>query len=132
MSDPILQSSVPSGHAVARPAVVGWYKAYLGFLVFLFLLVVGAGVAILFAPLSPEDLDGMPKELMAGICIGGGLVMLIPSIIGFFLPRSKGASIFHLVMICIGLTGCTLVFSIPLLIFWIKPEVKDWYTQGRQ
>ena len=132
MSDPILQSAVPPSRTVAKPAVIGWYKAYLGFLVFLFLVVTGAGIFLWVAPLSPEDLDDMPKELMAGIYIGSGAVMLILSLVGFFLPRAKGAWVFHLVMICIGLTGCTLVFSIPLLIFWLKPEVKDWYTQGRE
>ncbi|WP_211325572.1 hypothetical protein [Roseimicrobium gellanilyticum] len=31
------------------------------------------------------------------------------------------------VLICIGFTGCTLPFFIPLLIFWLKPEVKAYY-----
>lgn len=131
MSHSVLEPANPPSQPVAKPPVVGWYKAYLGFLTFLFLLVVAVGVVFFVAPISPDDLDGMPPELMGGIYLGSGIVMSIPCIVGFFLPRSKGAWIFHLVMICIGLSGCTIFFSVPLLIFWLKPEVKDWYSAGR-
>jgi hypothetical protein len=99
---PILSSS---GRAVARPAVVGWYKAYLGFLVFLFLLLVGAGVAILFGTFVTRRSRWYAERANGWHIHWWWTGDVDPSIIGFFLPRSKGAWIFHLVMICIGLTG---------------------------
>ena len=112
------------------PKVIVWYKVYLGVLSFLFFLVAAAGVFFLLAPLSAEDLDGMPPEIMGGIYLVMGLIFLIPVVIAFFLPKTPGAWIYHLVMICIGMTGCTLVASILLLIFWIKPDVKGYFGKN--
>lgn len=97
----------------------------------MFLCVVGVGVAFLsgLIPLTAEDLDGMPVQLLGGIYLGLGLVFLVPFVVAFFLPRRRWTWIYHLVMICIGMTGCTIVASIPLLIFWIKPDVKAYFNQ---
>lgn len=114
----------------ARPQVVVWYKAYLAFLLLLFLFAAGMGALILFGGfLSAEDLDGVPPQIMGGIYLVTGLIFALPCVIGFFLRPSKAAWVFHMVMICIGLSGCTIVFSVPLLIFWIKPEVKNYFYQ---
>jgi hypothetical protein len=127
MTDPVLQSVPPNLAPVSRPQVVVWYKAYLGFLLFLFLIVVAVGAMFFTDMFDAEDLDGMPPELMGGIYVVMGIVMIIPTVAAFFLPRKRWAWIFHIVMICIGMTGCTVFFSIPLLIFWIKPETKAWF-----
>ena len=125
-----LPPNAPYSASQSAPGVVIWYKVYLGFLAFLFLICVGVGTIPLFLDVSEADLDGLPPALFAGIYMGVGIVFLIPCLVGFFLRRTPGAWIFHLIMICIGMTGCTLVFSIPLLIFWIKPEVKTWYGRN--
>ena len=96
----------------------------------LMLLVVGIGIALIVAPLSAEDLDGMPPDLMGGIYLAMGIVFTIPFLIALFLPRKPWTWIYHIVMICLGMTGCTLVFSIPLLIFWLKPDVKGYYGRS--
>ncbi len=112
------------------PQVVLWYKVYLGFLCFLYFVVMAAGSLPLILDLSEEDLDGMPPMLVAILYVGIGGVFFIVSLIGFFLKRSPGPWVFHLVMICLGMTGCTIIFSIPLLIFWIKPETKMWFGRN--
>ena len=111
------------------PKVILWYKIYLGILGVMYACVAAAGIFLFVAPISADDLDDMEPKLMGGIYTVIGIVMLIPVIVGFFLPRSKGAWIFHLVMICIGMSGCTIAGCIPLLIFWIKPEVKDYFER---
>ncbi|MCF6311480.1 MAG: hypothetical protein L3J39_03430 [Verrucomicrobiales bacterium] len=108
----------------AKPVVLIWYKVYLAFLGFLFLAVAGLGAVLMLAPLEAEDLDGLPPELIGGIYLAMGLLLFAPVAFGFFLPKKPWVWVYHLVMICIGMTGCTIVFSIPLLIFWLKPEVK--------
>ena len=114
-----------------KPPVVNWYWGYVAFLAFLFLLVIGLGSLPLFDILTEEDLDGMPKTLFVGIYMGAGILLLIPTLTAYFLPRRRWAWIYHLVLICIGMTGCTVVFSIPLLIFWIRPEVKAYFDPDR-
>lgn len=111
------------------PKVILWYKVYLGVLGFMYAGVAVMGLIFFFGPFTAEDLDGMEPKLMGGIYATMGIVLLIPFIVGFFLPKSKGAWIYHLVLICIGMSGCTIVGCIPLLIFWIKPEVKDYFER---
>jgi hypothetical protein len=111
-----------------KPAVLVWYKVYLAFMIALMVLVVGVGVFLFFAPIPPEEFDGLSKEIMGGIYIALGIIFAIPPIIALFLPKRPWVWIYHLVMICLGMTGCTIVASIPLLIFWIKPEVKAYFN----
>jgi len=124
--------SQPGGYLPGhKPGVIVWYYVYLVFTCLMFFCVVGVGAAFLsgLIPLTAEDLDGMPPQLIGGIYLGLGLVFLIPFVVAFFLPRRRWVWVYHLVMICIGMTGCTIVASIPLLIFWIKPEVKAYFNQ---
>lgn len=118
-------------HTALKPAVIIWYKLYLAFLAFLFLLVAVGGVFLTLAPISADDLDGISPMLLGIIYLVMGLALAIPVIIGFFLPRKSWVWVYHLVMICIGMTGCTIVFSIPLLIFWLKPEVKTYFGKDK-
>ena len=117
----------PSHSPEQKPAVIVWYKIYLAFLTFLFLFVVAVGGFLMIAPINAEDLDGMPPMIFGIIYMVMGIGLLIPVIAGFFLPKKPWVWVYHLVMICIGMTGCTIVFSIPLLIFWIKPDVKTYF-----
>ena len=41
-----------------------------------------------------------------------------------FLPRKPWVWIYSLIIIGLGMTGCCLPACIPILIFWIKPEVQ--------
>jgi len=109
-----------------RPGVIAWYRAYLAVLVLLFLFSAGAGIVPLVFEIDPEEL-GMPPVAFAAIMTGMGGVLLLLTAAAFFLPRRPWAWIYHIVLICIGMTGCTVGFSIPLLIFWIRPEVKAWF-----
>ena len=128
MSTPTLSVPPSANLPLAKPSVILCYNCYLGFLAFLFLFVIGVGIFFFMGPLGEDDLDGMPPALMGGIYVGMGIALLIPTFLGFFLPRKRWVWVYHLVLICIGMTGCTVVFSIPLLIFWLKPEVKEWYA----
>ena len=71
----------------------------------------------------------MPTEFLGGLYIALGIIFMIPPLVAFFLPKRPWAWVYHLVMICLGMTGCTIVASIPLIIFWIKPEVKQYFNE---
>jgi nitrate/nitrite transporter NarK len=111
------------------PGVIIWYRVYLVLINLLFLFVAGLGAAVTFGwiPVTADDLDGMPPELMGGIYLVLGVAMMIPFVVALFLPRKPWVWVYHMVMICIGMTGCTIVASVPLLIFWLKPDVKGYF-----
>lgn len=115
-----------------KPGVIVWYKVYVGFMILMFLLLAAAG-GVLFAevfPLTAEDLDGMPPKELGILYLALGVIFAIPYLVALFLPRKKWVWVYHMVMICLGMTGCTIVASIPLLIFWLKPEVKAYYDES--
>lgn len=109
------------------PQVVFWYKVYVALNALLYLAITAILAAIgIFAPGALEDELGPAILLfvMAGACTFFALAYLVS--LGF--PRRPWAWVYDLVVICIGFTGCfTLPFSVALLIFWIKPEVKSWF-----
>jgi hypothetical protein len=116
---------------VEEPSVVCWYRVTLGAMAAIYLgCVVLGGVLVRFhreiAAHEPED---EPRVIRFGgvLCIALGILLLAAYVAGFFLPRKPRAWIAHLVLIAIGLTSCcTLPASIPLLVFWLKPEVQAW------
>ncbi|MDF1756127.1 MAG: hypothetical protein P1U89_25295 [Verrucomicrobiales bacterium] len=114
------------------PGAIIWYRVYLVVMCLMFLAVIAGGAVVLSGvfPITAEDLDGMPPQVLGSIYLIMGIAMIIPYALAFFLPRKPWVWIYHLVMICIGMTGCTIVASIPLLIFWLKPDVKGYF--GRQ
>ena len=108
-----------------RPGVVTWFYVYCVCLALLY-----AGLVALFGWLASEgdlsDPDDLPFVLVAVICV--------PLMLAFaaapLLPRRPWVWIYDLVLICIGMSGFTVVACVPLLIFWLKPEAKVWF--GRQ
>lgn len=109
------------------PGVVFWYKVYVvgNALMFFAIAALLAAVGV-FAPASFRDEIGPAMLLfaMAGVCVFFAFAYLV----SIFFPRRPWAWIYDLVVICLGFTGClTLPFSVALLLFWIKPEAKEWF-----
>jgi hypothetical protein len=112
------------------PPVVTWYKVYAGLMAALYLVVLIGGIAMPL--LAPEELDlaadDPPPWVMALIigCVSFPFAALYGA--ALFLPVKPWAWIYHLVLICFGFTSlCCMVVSIPLLIFWVKPETKAYF-----
>lgn len=128
--DPSFPPSTPAVHYNGqKPQVVTWYYVYVVVLCLMFLAVI-VGAALVLAGVFPipeeEQTDATVVSLI--YLIMGGFI-LIPCLVAFFLPRRKWVWIYHMVLICLGLTGCTVVGCIPLLIFWLKPEVKAYFDE---
>jgi hypothetical protein len=110
------------------PPVVIWFKVYAWVLAGLYLLV--AAMSLIFFLVPHQKLEMGPSEaIVAGsICLAMGLfftVACLPPLISGPRPWSW---VYSLVLICVGMTSpCFLPASIPLLIFWLKPEVKTYY-----
>lgn len=109
------------------PPVWKWYVVYCLFMAVLYLLCVAGAAVILLA--DPRSLGFGPAEaIVMGVIFGvTSAVLLIVYATAPLLPRRPWAWVYHLVLICIGMTGCALPASVALLIFWIKPEVKGYF-----
>jgi hypothetical protein len=108
------------------PKVIGWFKVYCGFLCLLYMAV--AALSLLFLLPDPADLKMSPVEArlvgMLLLVLGLGFfgVCLLPLIVR---PR-PWLWVYDLVVICLGMTSaCILPASVPLLIFWLRPDVKQ-------
>jgi hypothetical protein len=125
-----MQEPQPVHYDSSRPPVLVWYRVYAAAMALLYLLCVLGGAAFLVFRDQLADRETPPEAVIIyGVILAGmGLVFAIAYLAAFFLPRARWAWIYHLVMICIGLTSCcTIPASVPLLIFWLKPETQDYF-----
>lgn len=90
------------------------------------------GIVLLY--FREEIAEWPPKDDPAMFLVYGVVLVVMGAVLhtvymtAFFLPRRPWAWIVHLVLISLGLTSCcTLPASIPLLVFWLKPETRLWF-----
>lgn len=109
------------------PPVYTWFVAYCVCMALLYLAAVAMGIVFLFIE-PDQDMSAAEAKLMGALLIILGLVFFVPYAAAPFLPRTNWVWILGLVLICIGLTSaCCLPACIPLLIYWLKPEMKAFY-----
>lgn len=109
------------------PPVYKWYVAYCIVMALLYLFVAAMGFVFLFTQPDPE-MSEAEATVMGILFLVLGLIFFVPYASAAFLPRQSWVWVFGLVLICIGLTSaCCLPVCIPLLIFWLKPEMKAFY-----
>lgn len=111
----------------ATPSVYTWFVVYCILMALLYLTVAVMGIAFMF--IEPDrDMSAAEAKVMGAVVLMVGLVLFVPYALAPFMPRKSWVWVFGLVLICIGLTSaCCLPVCIPLLIFWLKPEVKEFY-----
>ncbi|MEN6306553.1 MAG: hypothetical protein ABFD91_02255 [Anaerohalosphaeraceae bacterium] len=116
--------------AKTRPGVILWFKVYCGLLCLMYFLVMAA--SLIFFLVDPEELETEAGvALIMGVVMaltGGALfaVVLVPLILS---PR-PWLWIYDLIVICLGMTSaCFWPICIPLLIFWLKPETKQYFRK---
>ena len=76
-----------------------------------------------------EELQGDASPIVIGVIYAiMGLVFAIVFAVGLFLPRKPWGWIMGIVLIALGMTSvCCLPATIPLLIFWLKPDAKAYF-----
>lgn len=111
----------------ATPPVYKWFVVYCVCMALLYISLPVIGSVFLFAEPDPE-MSAAEAKFMGVLFIVLGLVFFVPYAAAPFLPRQNWVWILGLVLICIGLTSaCCLPACIPLLIYWLKPEMKAFY-----
>ena len=111
-----------------------WYSLYRCLLVLLYVTQGTLGILLTF---FPEVLPGAstwsgPASFfsLAGsavlLMVGTGLLLVALS---FFMPRSPTGYAFHILVMGLGCSEGVLgmAMAIPLLLFWVRPEVQAWF-----
>ena len=118
-----------------RPRVLTWFIAYCIFMALLYAACVAGGAWVLSMPeheLTSWDMDLVEARIQGGVFLAIGLPLMAAFGLGPVLPRRKWVWVYDIVLIAIGLTSvCCLPVTVPLLIYFIKPETKAWFEAGR-
>ena len=109
------------------PPVFQWFVAYCILMALGYLGLVVVGIGSIFTE-PDKDMSAEEATLMGAVFIILGLVFCVPYAVAPFLPRTSWVWVLGLVLICLGLSSaCCLPICIPLLIHWLKPEMKAFY-----
>ena len=122
----------PPPSSYGTPGVVTWFKVYAALMALVYLLLMGLGIFMVVAGASlegMEELQGSASPIVIGVIYAiMGLVFAIVFAVGLFLPRKPWGWIMGIVLIALGMTSvCCLPATIPLLIFWLKPDAKAYF-----
>jgi hypothetical protein len=104
-----------------------WFVTYcvLMFLMYLFLLVAGGVLLFLDLGSFATDRDAGDIKVQAVAFFIVGIIFAPVYATGLFVKGKSWGWIYGIVLIAIGMTSCCLwPITIPLLIQWIKPEMK--------
>jgi hypothetical protein len=117
----------------AKPAVWTWYIVYCAAMALLYLFVIVAGIFLLVVDPASLEEDAVFLRIEGGIFLGLGLPLMVLFAIAPFLPKKSWVWIYGIVLIGLGMTSvCCLPATIPLLIFWIKPETQQFFGRKQE
>jgi hypothetical protein len=111
-----------------RPGVITWFSVYCWILCIMYFVVMAVAIIMLVGdpakfgvPAAQACFQGVFLLLVGGIFFAAGLLPLL------LRPR-PWLWVYDLIVICLGLTSCCFwPICIPLIIFWIRPEVKQYF-----
>lgn len=118
---------IRTGYETARKTFF-WYRVYCASLAVLYLVVAGFGIVLTTVPLETRRYEQDELVLMGIIYVILGAVFFVVFAVAFFLPPKPYNWIVGIVMLAIGMASCCLwPATIPLLIYWIKPETQAFF-----
>ncbi len=126
-----MEALPPSPHVppAGLPKVVFWFRVYTGCMTTLYVLCILAAPVVLFAGTRTAGEHGVVLKIEAVFLLLVGVVLAAAFALPFVLPRKRWVWVYDLVLICIGMTSCCILpAAVPLLIYWVKPETKDWFS----
>jgi hypothetical protein len=116
----------------AVPKVLLWFKVYAGFLAFIYAMCIALSFVFLLVPHEKLEMGRTEALVLGAMFLVLGVVLLIACLLPFFLKPRPWVWVYDLVLICLGMTSaCFLPACIPLLIFWLKPETKNYFHRHR-
>ena len=114
-----------------KPAVWNWYIAYVAAMALMYAVVSVLGIVLLVIEPSLLEMESAELKVQGAVCFVMGALLFLPFAAAPFIPRRPWTWIYHLVLICLGMTSCCcLPATIPLLIFWLKPDCKQFFGRA--
>lgn len=112
------------------PPIWKFFVAYCAAMALLYLLCIVFGVLAFF--IEPKNQEEKTLQIVMGfLFVGLGAVLFLLFAAAPFLPKKPWVWIYDIVLIAVGLTSCAcLPVSIPLLIYWLKPETKAFFGRS--
>jgi hypothetical protein len=104
-----------------------WYRVYCGALAALYALVAMMGLFISY--MAPEMGGEAAENMILGMVYAiVGTIFFAVFLVASILPPKPYNWIVGIIMIAIGMTSCCMWPAvIPLLIYWIKPETREFF-----
>ncbi len=117
----------PDSYRDARPSVILWFRVYAAVMTLASLAMLGLAIMTGYAATRPEvalepGAADAPLVAIVLALFAAALVALYG--VATFVPLSPWGWSVGLVAIAVGLVGGGAIFAIPLLVFWLKPQVK--------
>ena len=111
----------------ARPAVILWFRIYAAAMTLTSLGLLALALLMGYAATRPEvaldaGASGAPLVAIVLALVATALVVLYG--VATFVPFKPWGWTVGVVAIGLGLAGGSAIFAIPLLVFWLKPQVK--------
>lgn len=106
-----------------------WYVAYCVLMALVYLAFAAVGGFLLFYQFAfMREAELTQIRMQGGVMLAMGALFLSVFAAAPFLPKKPWNWIVGMILICLGLTSCCFMpISIPLLIQWLKPEVKAFF-----
>lgn len=123
----------PKTEGARRPAVIFWYRAYAAMIALVSFLGVFASLWVLvklgdsaiFDPRTGETLAGGAADRTVLVTMAAiGVVFGALHAFAATVPYKPWAWVLGIVVIGLGVSGCTVIFAAPLLWYWIKPTTR--------
>lgn len=119
------------GGSEGPPEGVYYYRIYAGLMSALCVMLIVAGVSSFLDPIISSGSMGSStsRGFFQGVFFTiAGIVPLVPFLLTLFGGRKGWVHTLATVLIALTMiTMCCLPISIPMLIYWQKPETKRWY-----
>lgn len=111
------------------PDAILYARIYAAAMTLMYVLCTVGGVLLMLLP-GAWDSGGpdLPPGIQGAIMAVVGLPFAALCSVAIFVGRRKWAYMLHFALMALGATSCLcLPVSLPLLIRWMKPDVKAWY-----
>lgn len=118
------------------PSVVFWFRVYCAAMLAMYAIVTVCGAGVLaFYPRLAAASEGRYDALVLlvyGLLMAGiGLCLAAAYLAGLVLGRRPWVWVYDIVLIAIGLSSpCCLPASLPLLVFWVKPQTQAFFGRA--
>jgi hypothetical protein len=118
-------------NAARPPKVILWFKVYTSFLCLLYLCTAAFSLVFFLADPADTEMSAIAARITGTLLLVLGLGLFGACLLPLVLRPRPWLWTYDLVIICIGMTSaCILPASIPLLIYWLKPEAKQYFGRS--